>query len=519
MVLKRKYVFISSLLFILTALLYSVLLNGCKGKSDGSYTLTGDTIADGKNLVQIHCTKCHALVPANALIKDVWKYHTLPSMAPYFGITPYLDGYFKKGLDTAGTNGLTLLEWQNIVSYYQKIAPATLPVAKPPVQAVNDWAGFSLKMPSPVNSETNTTMVALNPYNHKIYTADGITEGLFEWDSNLKIDKTVKLPSPAVAASFVKDSAGTSKGLFSCIGQLQPVDFPNGKVISIDFDSKNTDQSIIASELARPVQAVSGDFNKDGLTDWVICGQGKLKGGVYLFKQNKDHSYTQSNISDQPGAVQAVAGDFDHDGWVDLMVLYGSVDEGLWLYTNDHKGGFTAKNLLRFPPVYGSTSFQLVDMDHDGNLDLIYTCGYNFHDSRIFKPYHGLYIFKNMGNWNFKQQWFYPINGLTKAIAADFDGDGDFDIITSAFFADFKDNPGEGCVYFEQDKPFSFKAHAIPVSKYGRWFSMDVGDYNNDGKPDVLLGNYATGYNFIPGFQPFWTKNIPFIILENQFKK
>jgi len=24
------------------------------------------------------------------------------------------------------------------------------------------------------------------------------------------------------------------------------------------------------------------------------------------------------------------------------------------------------RNLLRFPPVYGSTSFQLADLDHDG---------------------------------------------------------------------------------------------------------------------------------------------------------
>jgi hypothetical protein len=124
-----------------------------------------------------------------------------------------------------------------------------------------------------------------------------------------------------------------------------------------------------------------------------------------------------------------------------------------------------------------------------------------------------------MGNWDFKQKWFYPIDGCTKAIAADFDGDGDLDIATSAFYTDLKNNPAEGFIYFEQVSPFNFKAHAIPVSKYGRWFTMDVGDYNNDGKPDIVLGNYATGFMTQGGFKPFWDTKTPFIVLENNFKK
>ncbi len=192
--------------------------------------------------------------------------------------------------------------------------------------------------------------------------------------------------------------------------------------------------------------------------------------------QKSDHSFTQSTVINKAGSVQAQVGDFNNDGWPDLMVLFGSGDEGLWLFLNDHKGGFTSRTLLRFPPVYGSTSFQLADMNHDGKLDLIYTSGYNFRDSRIMKPYHGLYIFTNQGDWNFKQSYFYPINGCTKAIATDFDRDGDIDIATIAFFADLKNKPGEGFIYFEQDKAMNFKPHAIPVSNYGRWMSIGYSD-------------------------------------------
>ena len=520
MKINKSSVYIIYLLAVVTALSGSAILNGCKTKVDNTYKLTGNVITDGQNLVQLKCTSCHKLVPADALSRPVWINHTLPTMAKYLHISTYGGTqYFKN--DPLDTTGISLQNWNAIVAYYQKIAPEELQQAKPPVPLINDWAGFSLKKPDEVKVPVFTTMVSYWPEGHKIYSADASTVRLYEWGQDLKPHAIANMPSPVVDAQFIKAGDGISHGLFTCIGQLEPIDFPDGKVFNIDVNNTGAiaQPTLLASELARPVQTITGDFNKDGLTDIVILGQGHLKGGVYLFKQNSDHTYTQSNISDKPGAVQAVAGDFNNDGWQDLMVLFGSGDEGLWLFLNDHKGGFTSKNLLRFPPVYGSTSFQLADIDHDGKPDLIYTCGYNYHDSRILKPYHGLYIFKNMGNWDFKQQYFYPINGCTKAIAADFDGDGDLDIATSAFFADLQNNPSEGFIYFEQVKPFEFKPHAIPISKYGRWMSMDVADLNNNGKPDIILGNYSGGFLFQRGLTPFWNKKLPLIVLENNFKK
>jgi hypothetical protein len=495
----------------------SVLFNGCK--SNGThFQLTGDTLADGEKLAKIYCTKCHDLVPSDALIKDVWKFHTLPSMSHYLGLSTYGIDYFKKTPDSVG---VSLQNWQMIVAYYKKLAPVTLTPAKAPAPLIDDWAGFTLKKPAPVSNIVYTTMTVVNPSTQKIYTSDLITQKLYEWDKDLKVRTVAQLPSPGVNASFIKGERGNDQAIVSCIGQMEPVDFPNGRVMKVDLDAKEEIKSpdLMLSDLARPVQTVSGDFNKDGLMDWVICGEGNRIGGVYLLTQKADHSFAQNTITDKAGAVQAQVGDFNNDGWPDLMVLFGSGDEGLWLFLNDHKGGFTSRNLLRFPPVYGSSSFQLIDMNHDGKLDLVYTCGYNFRDSRIMKPYHGLYIFTNKGDWNFKQSYFYPINGCSKAIAADFDGDGDIDIATIAFFANLKEKPAEGFIYFEQDKPMSFKPHAVPVSNYGRWMSMDTIDTKHNGRPDIVLGNYSTGFPIQKDFKPFWDKHLPFIILENNLKK
>ncbi|MBL4678774.1 MAG: VCBS repeat-containing protein [Mucilaginibacter sp.] len=476
---KRTYFHIGYLLAGTFLLSLGAGFEGCKPKPAASYQLTGDTIVDGKYLTQQYCTNCHALVPADALTKDVWRMHVMPTMADYLKISTYGSEFFKKPTDTGG---ISLTHWQAIVDYYNKIAPTELKPAKIPTPLVADWAGFTLRKPNDMPDVSFTTTVAGDPSTGKIYTSDLVAGNLTEWDNDLKPTVLTTLPSGASNIQFQKDG----NAIVSAVGRLDHVDYPNGRIVSVNLKSGDNKPADVAGDMPRPVQTITADFDKDGKNEIVVCGEGYKKGGVYLLKVGADNKLEKRNtIAYRAGAVQAVSQDFNKDGWPDLMVLYGIGNEGLVLYLNDHKGGFTSKDLLQFPPVNGSTSFQLADMDHDGNLDLIYTCGYNFHDTRILKPYHGLYIYKNTGDFNFKQQWFYPINGATKAIAADFDSDGDMDIATIAFFADMKSNPGEEFIYFEQQKPMQFKPHSVPVSKYGRWMSMDVTDINKDGKPDI----------------------------------
>src|SRR6202008_581366 len=89
MKLNKTWLFTTSLLLFVFLLSGSVLFNGCNSKKSGSYTLTGDSIADGKALVEQYCTSCHKLVPADAITKDVWKFHILPEMSHYLGLSSY----------------------------------------------------------------------------------------------------------------------------------------------------------------------------------------------------------------------------------------------------------------------------------------------------------------------------------------------------------------------------------------------------------------------------------------------
>jgi len=470
--------------------------------------------ADGKQLAEKYCVSCHQL-PEPALIdRQSWVQGVLPAMAKRLGVQNYMGQYF-----TDNRAALNIVDWQKIVSYYKDAAPRELKIPKLATEPLKDWAGFSLLTPkaNPRGAVAMTTLLTYNSFDQHFYSGD-VTGNFFRWDENLKPTLIRKMKSAVTGATFLQNADKKTDAVLTCIGVMPPLDIAKGQVVSFDPGNKNSKETVAGDSLPRAVQTVAADFNIDGLMDYVVCGFGHELGGLYLLQQQTNHTFKKSVIRGLPGGEQLLIGDFNNDGWPDVMCLFAQADEGLWMFLNDQKGGFITKNLLHFPAVYGSSSFQLVDFNHDGKPDILYTCGDNSDYSKVLKPYHGVYIFTNEGNWTFKQTYFYHINGCTKAIAADFDGDGDLDIAAIAFFADFKYHPSEGFTYLEQTGANQFTAHEIPVDKYGRWLTMEVGDIDHDGKPDIILGNFSTpgrGLLNQAGVKPGWDQHMPVIVLKN----
>ena len=115
---------------------------------------------------------------------------------------------------------------------------------------------------------------------------------------------------------------------------------------------------------------------------------------------------------------------------------------------------------------------------------------------------------------HFKQKYFFPINGCYKAIARDFDGDGDPDIATISFFADYERQPEESFVYLKNMGNFNFMPYSIPEASLGRWLTMDAGDIVGDGKTDLILGNFSIG-PVMTKHHFDWKQSPPFIVLKN----
>lgn len=497
-----------------------LILSGCvdPGPEDTSKYAPGTK--EGYELAKYHCSSCHSFVDASNLDSATWHDKTLPPMGKRLGITYWNNNYVDTRDNAIG--GLTFKQWQQLVDYYLKSSPKKLTIPEPDVKPVADMAVFEVKAPAyRTDSSSRTVMSSIDTITGNIYTSDFSSKKLMKWNSRLELVDSLQLNSPMVSASFYSDKNRGNQGMFTSIGFLKPGNFQLGALVDISSNKKlSAHKDTIARQLARPVYTSMADMNNDGLNDWVISEFGhQVNGGLYIAEQQKNGTFEHKAVFEWPGATMTVVRDFNNDGWNDIMVLFAQDYESIKLYINNQDGSFTEKKIMSFLPVNGSSSFQLADFNKDGFDDILYTAGDNADVSTILKPYHGVYIFMNDGKNNYTQSFFYQINGCTKAIAEDFDKDGDLDIATIAFYADFENKPGEAFMYFEQTSPMKFKTYSPPVEKYGRWRTMEVADYDNDGDKDIILGNMTRDVYIEKKRSAIWDQHIPFILLENKTSK
>ena len=299
--------------------------------------------------------------------------------------------------------------------------------------------------------------------------------------------------------------------LVSTIGILMPNDQNKGALVQV----KNQWSEVILDSLHRPVYLDEADLDGDQSPEIILCNYGNFQGNLTIYS-NKNNYWIPIILSTSPGAIKTKILDADQDGDPDILALFAQGDERMVLYLNEGGLKFKEQLIFRFPPVFGSSYFETLDLNSDGFFDILLTNGDNGDYSNILKPYHGIRLYLNDGQNKFKEKFFLQMPGASKAIMRDFDQDGDLDIAAISFFPDYS-NAEEGFIYFKNTGNYNFEPQTTPKGADGRWLTMEPFDFDGDGDIDLFLG--SSSYRGLGAsnevFKRWKQERIPILLLEN----
>ena len=477
---KKKWLTVGMLLIVLA------LSITCNSSSDKE---TARLVRYGEELARIHCSGCHSFPNAEILPTEYWG-NLLPIMGFFlgagkekFGFTDYLNPVAKNRLSHSGlfpeSPTISVDKWIAINKYYRIKSPKTLRVKKTPKL---DMAlkQFDVEILPWKSAPRGLTYLNFDEGRFQLGFYDE-TESYY-----LQVDnKGNELEKTQLASPLVDISKKNSRELFLLIGELKNIDEPAGEIVV----KTNSLQPLIIA-LERPINFEVEDFDNDGIDEILVAEFGKFLGGINLYTQ-KD-KINKLNLHNGSGAVKTIVKDVNSDGLKDFYVLVTQADESVYLFLNMGNLRFDKKRLLSLPAHYGTTHFELLDFDADGDDDIVCSSGDSGDYGIILKPFHGVRLFENQGNHHFEQVWFHTQQGAYGTASADYDDDGDIDIASIGYFASHLDRGRESFIYFENQSvekgEWIFEPHGIRGKKNECWILITSADVDNDGDLDIILG-------------------------------
>jgi hypothetical protein len=223
-----------------------------------------------------------------------------------------------------------------------------------------------------------------------------------------------------------------------------------------------------------------GDFNEDGILDLAVanCGCTGLD-GVSILLGNGDGTFTlKSSPNTGNGAFSLTTGDFNGDGDLDLAVA-NQIDGTVTILLGQGDGTFISGDTLT---VGGNPKVIVAgDFNEDGILDLAVSN----------KTSNTVSVLLGIGDGSFQSQATFPTGGSgspTGLIAADFNGDGHLDLAAV-------NTSDVGILLGNGNGSFALKAN--PGTGTSALTTGVSGDFNADGKVDIVVSDSAAGEFFM----------------------
>lgn len=260
-----------------------------------------------------------------------------------------------------------------------------------------------------------------------------------------------------------------------------------------DFDYERLLPKKISTE---GPEILTGDLNGDKLDDFMLLGAYGDPDKLFFQQQNGQFQQQHQSVFLADSVYESTCGIFidgDNDGDNDIFIGSGGNEFGtlrqkshvLRYYENNGVGIF--KRSDKGPVALGNLSvIKANDFDNDGDADL-------FLGARIIPGNYGLvphsFLFRNdNGAWtDVTPSDLGGAGMITDAIWSDLDADKYDDLIMVGDWMPVKIFRGNGK---------SFEAAITIPGTEGWWTAIEQADLNNDGKNDLILGNWGLNSKF-----------------------